>query len=216
MATTYNTVVSIEEKIVYTLEWLDDQVRDQAKDYLSKKPYRLSDNPGFERNFARLLKPRQPPKGQKGNNTESAHWKDVIHQDLLFSLSNQLIYRTNVIRHATVYKDILRPEFPNCEDFDVDHYLHSGEFGAEQGQEGPLHDAEWHKHELVKQHRVAAFERVLSLVEAAKLFFDPLKPELANSEPKGPAYIAIVIWVNKDGGKTEDQISRLKAGKPLF
>lgn len=213
MATTHNTILEAEPDRCHNLGGLTKLVRAQAEEYLSKTPYKLAENTWLSNNLRRLVA-RSSTEGPRGK-TLAAIFPDVMREDLLMNTSNYLLYSLGVIKHATSYKNLLWPQLPDCGDFDIGWFLDNGDYEAEQRQEGYLNRDDRYKRQLARQARLAAIERIQSIVEAAELFCTPPEKFKSFPERKGPAYIAIILWADKDSARPEDQIRKMKDGKQL-
>ena len=136
-----------------------------------------------------------------------------MHEDLLLDLSRNLTYRTDIIKHATRYKNLLKLDFRDCKDCDVELCLEEYLALAPLPSSSSLKERQ--KRLAMRQQRLGAFQRVLNLVVDADLFVASPNKHYSHIEAKGTMYLTFVILAN-EGMKAEHQIARLKAGKPLF
>ena len=188
MPTTPNTVLTTSINTIHTLGWLQKLVRHQAEEYLASKPYYLDRNPWLDKNLNRLVA-QEPIKPRKKNGTSTC--PDMMHEDLLLTISDNLIYRKTLIGQATRYKNLLLKGFPDCKDLDLEWALNKtcGLLPPDPGMSLKQRQDRLISH----RNAIRKVESNLELIAEAKLFASPSSGYERHQEPKSAIYLALMM-----------------------
>lgn len=222
-AISYSNLLTAEPERHHTLGGLAMTVRSAADEYLNCKPYQIHLNPWLDSQLGRLPKQDARQAHLPPDKRTPARFSVVLNEDELYTLSNNLIHRQNVLKQATLYKNFLisgdlwiQNAYEDCEDCDVEQRTLEHVYGnaaADSEERTPKVQAR----RIERQRGV--FNRVRILVEEADLFEAPFKPLEGHREPKGVLYVTLVILAilaNAWGGTVENLIGRLKSGESML
>ena len=214
MPYTANSVLTTCVGTLHTVGWLQKLVRHQAEEYLDSYPYCLGRNLWLKRHIRRLT---AQPSAKGATKNGIATFPDIMHEDLLLTISDNLMYRKTVIEQATGYKNELLPDFTDCQDLDLEGALYHVCNLPKPDPKMSLKE----RQDRVASHLscVQTLDRNVELVAKANLFVLPSSGQRRHQEQKPIVYLALVMAIAENfdaNGKqpttARKQIEELKTG----
>ncbi|KAL8825928.1 MAG: hypothetical protein Q9191_004115 [Dirinaria sp. TL-2023a] len=209
MPTTGNSILTTSVNDIHTLAWLQRLVRHQAEEYLASHPYYLEhSNPWLHKNLNRLVS-QELIKPRRKDATPT--FGDIMHEDLLLTISDNLFYRKTLMEQATGYKNEIFPKFTDCADLDLEWAVNQTCRLLPPDPNNMSLKARQARM-ICSRDLVLKVQRNVELIVQARLFEPPNSGCEMHEEPKPAIYLAIVMMYAESTSAMQ-LIETLKAKK---